>query len=115
MRELNIEQRLKRIDENLMVVKQMLEMVLNKQGKGPSIEEDCEILTVKQAAQFLNLDPNAIYTKCAKGDLPYFKIGKGYRFKKEEILKWLEKKKEVPEISVDDFVSQYLQKNVLKA
>lgn len=115
MRQLTMEQRLKNIEDNLAIIKQMLEKVLNSNQATVAIEDDCEIMTVNQVAKFLNLDPNVIYQKCGKGDMPYFRIGKGYRFKKNEILKWVENQKELPEISVDDYVERYLQKNRLKA
>lgn len=114
MRELTTEQRLKSIEDNLSVIKRMLEMVLKTQVTPVHIDDDCEIMTVKQVATYLNLDPNIIYNKCSKGDIPYFKIGKGYRFKKVEIIKWAEKQKELPDISVDDFVEKYLQRYRLK-
>lgn len=115
MRELTTEQRLNRIDENIDMIKKMLERLLDKQDTSLPKDDDCEIMTVKQVGQLLNLDPNIIYAKCGKGDIPYFRIGKGYRFRKADILKWVEGQKEAPEISVDDFVDQYLQKHHLKA
>lgn len=115
MRELNIEQRLTKIDENISAIKRLLGELLNKPATNSPVVNNDEIMNVKQVAQFLNLDANVIYAKCAKGDIPYFKIGKGYRFKKADILKWVEGQKEIPDISVDEFVDQYLQKNVLKA
>ncbi len=113
MRELNIEQRLNKIDENITAIKQMLKELLNKQAV-QSTPNDKGIMSVKQVAQFLNLDINVIYAKCAKGGIPYFKIGKQYRFKKAEILEWIKGQKEEPEFSVDDYVNRYMQKNILK-
>lgn len=113
MRELNVEQRLNKIDENITAIKQMLKELLNKQAV-QSIPNDKGIMSVKQVAQFLNLDVNVIYAKCTKGDIPYFKIGKQYRFKKAEIQEWIKGQKEQPEFSVDDYVNRYMQKNILK-
>ncbi|TXJ28072.1 MAG: DNA-binding protein [Chitinophagaceae bacterium] len=115
MRELNIEQRLKKMEENIAVIKQMLEILLNKQISQPISEEGKGILNVKQVAQFLGLDANVIYAKCSKGDIPYFKIGKQYRFKKSEIIKWVEGQKGSPGFSVEDYVDRYMQEHVLKA
>jgi excisionase family DNA binding protein len=83
MRELNIERRLMRIEENIEIVKHMLEKILNKPEARPSVEEVNDIMSVKQVAQYLGLECNVIYAKCAQGDIPYFKIGKGYRLKKK--------------------------------
>jgi excisionase family DNA binding protein len=115
MQKLNTDQRLDRIEENLVVIKRLLEQLLNKPATNSSLNSDNEIMSVKQVAKFLNLDANIIYAKCAKGEIPYFKIGKGYRFKKTDILKWVQGQKETSDISVDQFVDQYLQTHILKA
>jgi excisionase family DNA binding protein len=114
MRELNIEQRLIRIEENVEVIKQMLENLLQKSETGLSFEDGNEVMSVKQVARYLGLDANVIYAKCAKGDIPYFKIGKGYRFKKNDIEQWIQGKKKKLEISVDVFVNKYMQTHILK-
>jgi excisionase family DNA binding protein len=75
---------------------------------------DKVIMSVKQVAQFLGVVINIIYVKCAKGDIPYFKIGKQYRFKKEDILNWVKEQNECPEFCVDDYVNKYMLKHVLK-
>lgn len=114
MKGLSIEEKLDLIINELATVKKTLVEVLRKQGQG--IQEGCsdEIMTVKQLSQYLGLDPNVIYAKCAKGDIPYFKLGKGYRFKLMEIKTWVEKQKELPDISVDAFVEDYLQSHKFK-
>lgn len=114
MRELNIEQRLNQLDENVAAIKRMLEELLNKQAIQSLDKENNEIMSVKQVAQFLGLDPNIIYTKCSKGDIPYFKIGKQYRFKRQDIIKWIGEQKELPTFSVDDYVNKYMQTHQLK-
>jgi excisionase family DNA binding protein len=114
MRELEIEQRLIRIEDNVEVIKQMLEKLLNRPVVGPPVEDPNEIMSAKQVAQYLGLDANVIYSKCVQGDIPHFKIGKGYRFKKSDIEQWIQGKKEKPEISVDDFVDKYMQTHILK-
>ena len=114
MRELSIEQRLIRIDENIIVIKKMLEELFNKQVMQPAINDGNAIMSVKQVAQFLGVDINLIYAKCTKGEIPYFKVGKQYRFRKEDILKWMKEQNECTEFSVDDYVNNYLQKHILK-
>lgn len=114
MRELSIEQRLSSIENNVFAIKRMLEDLLNKQESSPVRCDDNEIMNVKQVASFLGLDANIIYAKCTKGDIPYFKLGRGYRFKKVDILKWLAEQKEAPEFSVDEYVDRYMQTHILK-
>lgn len=51
-----------------------------------------EIMTVKQAADFLKLKPSTIYEMCARQQdkLPHYKIGTSIKFNKSELKKWLE-------------------------
>jgi len=114
MRELNIEQRLTSIEKNIVAIKGMLEKFLNQQVD-QSVKENNEIMSVKQVGHLLGLDVNIIYAKCSKGDIPYFKLGRQYRFKKEQILKWLKDQKDSPQFSVDDYVDRYIQSHVLKS
>jgi excisionase family DNA binding protein len=114
MQKLNIEQRLNRIEENIAAIKRMMEELSRKPTERAIADDDNEIMTVKQVGKYLDLDVNVIYAKCAKADMPYFRIGKGYRFKKADILKWMEEQREGSELSVEDYVDKYMQKHVLK-
>jgi hypothetical protein len=49
---------------------------------------DEKIISAKKVAEFLKLDLNVIYIKCADWQIPYFKMGKLYNCKKSEILEW---------------------------
>ena len=53
---------------------------------------DDEILTIEEVAKFLKLSEPTIYRLKNTG-LPYFKIGRNVRFKKKDILDWLEENK----------------------
>jgi len=72
------------------------------------------IMSAREVAQFLKLDLNVIYGKCADGQIPHFKMGKLYKFKKSEILEWVKKQEGSCPFSVDDYVERYLQKSQLK-
>jgi excisionase family DNA binding protein len=48
-----------------------------------------KVMSAKEVAEFLKLDLNVIYAKCADGQIPHFKMGKLYKFKKSEILEWV--------------------------
>ncbi len=51
-----------------------------------------EIMTIKQIAKYLQVDIRTIYRLAQKGEIPCFKIGYTWRFKKEKIDKWIEEK-----------------------
>ena len=54
-----------------------------------------EILTLKEVADYLKLAEKTAYRLAAEGRLPGFKVGGSWRFKKEDINRWIEEKKNV--------------------
>ena len=46
--------------------------------------------TVQELAKYLKMKPITIYKHASKGELPGFKIGAAWRFKKSSIDKWIE-------------------------
>ena len=56
---------------------------------------DTDILTVKELAEYLKLNEKTAYRLAAKGDIPGFKVGGSWRFKREDIDHWIEEQKAV--------------------
>ena len=52
-----------------------------------------QILTLKEVAVYLKLAEKTAYKLAAEGKLPGFKVGGGWRFKREDIDNWIEEKK----------------------
>lgn len=52
-----------------------------------------EIMTLKEVADYLKLAEKTAYRLAADGKLPGFKVGGSWRFKKQDIFQWIEKKK----------------------
>ena len=50
-------------------------------------------MTVEEVAKYLKVEQSTIYTWAKIGKIPAIKIGRFWRFKKEDIDKWLEKRK----------------------
>lgn len=48
-----------------------------------------EILTAKEAAEFLRVSPNTVKSKARAGELPAAKIGREWRFRKADLDEWL--------------------------
>jgi excisionase family DNA binding protein len=48
-----------------------------------------EIMTTKQAADYLHLHPESIKRKAREGELPAAKVGRGWRFRKVDLDLWL--------------------------
>lgn len=53
-----------------------------------------KLLTVKDVAEYLQLDEHTVYRMARKGEIPAYKVAGQWRFKRELIEKWLETKTE---------------------
>jgi len=51
--------------------------------------EEKEIMTVKQVAEYLQMDEHTIYKLARSGQIPSLKIAGQWRFKKDVIDKWI--------------------------
>ena len=54
------------------------------------ISDDKEILTLKELCELLQLHQNTVYKLARRGEIPHFRIGSGWRFRKSELLQWIE-------------------------
>lgn len=52
-----------------------------------------EIMTLKEVAEYLKLAEKTAYRLAAEGKLPGFKVGGSWRFRREDIDRWIEKMK----------------------
>ncbi len=50
-------------------------------------------LTIRQVAEYLQVTERTIYKLAWAGKLPGFKVGNAWRFKKDDIDKWIEANK----------------------
>jgi excisionase family DNA binding protein len=48
-----------------------------------------EILTVKEVASYLKIAEKTAYRFVAEGKIPAFKVGSAWRFRREEIDRWI--------------------------
>lgn len=108
------DERWERIEKELSDIKTLLTKVLAAIGDGSTGEDD-SILSAREVARQLSVDIATIYTKCADGSLPHFKIGKRYRFRQSEIDDWIKKKNENQDVDIDDYVNRYLQKTIIRS
>lgn len=106
-----IEERLEQIEKDISQIKMMISLLSNNDSTQPKQEP---FLNVKDVSSFLKIDSNIIYTACNKGEIPFVKIGKSYKFKKEDILNWIEVGKDKKMTNIDEYVNTYLQKNRLR-
>ena len=50
-------------------------------------------MTVREVANYLNVDEKTVYRLAQKGELPGFKVAGTWRFKREDIDRWIEDQK----------------------
>ena len=50
---------------------------------------ETDILTVKELSEYLKLNEKTAYRLAAKGDIPGFKVGGSWRFRKSEVDRWI--------------------------
>ncbi len=54
--------------------------------------DQIQLMTVEEAALFLNLKVSKLRKDIFNKSIPHYKIGALIRFKKEELVKWVEEK-----------------------
>ena len=68
---------------------------LNDKGKvclvDNNLDVGIEILTINEAAKFLNMKVSNLRSAVFKRKIPYLKLGALIRFKKSDLVEWLEK------------------------
>lgn len=52
-----------------------------------------DIITIKEVAEYLKIKEKTAYALAAKGEIPGFKVGGSWRFDKNDIQQWIERKK----------------------
>ena len=60
--------------------------VIKKQTQQDQTEQ---FLTIKEAAEFLNLTVSTLYSKCSRGELPFMKRSKRLYFSSAELMEYL--------------------------
>ncbi len=59
---------------------------------------DNEVLTIKEVAEYLKVNERTIYRLAASNDLPGFRVGNAWRFKRSDLDTWVLKQTEQPTI-----------------
>lgn len=54
-----------------------------------------DIMMIKEVAEYLRIKEKTAYSLAAKGEIPGFKVGGSWRFKRSEINEWIEKNRNV--------------------
>jgi excisionase family DNA binding protein len=60
-----------------------------------------EVMTLREASQYLGISPDTLYKYLSEKSIPAFKLGNRWRFKKDSLDRWMEKKIERTELVID--------------
>ena len=52
-----------------------------------------QIMTVRDVASYLKLNERTVYRMATSAKIPAFKVGTSWRFKREDLEKWIEEQK----------------------
>jgi excisionase family DNA binding protein len=69
-----------------------------------------EVMTLREASQYLGITPDTLYKYLGERSIPAFKLGNRWRFKKDLLDRWMERKIERTEVA-DDRRSKRLVKS----
>jgi excisionase family DNA binding protein len=61
---------------------------------GQKMEKQKEVMTVREASEYLGISPDTLYKYLSEDRIPAFKLGNRWRFKKDLLDRWMEKKSE---------------------
>ena len=70
-----------------------------------------QLLTVQEAAQFLNLTVATIYSKVSKGELPVMKRSKRLYFSSTELMEYLKEGRKKSNAEIEQEAEAYLSNN----
>lgn len=59
---------------------------------------DSAVLTIKEVAEYLKVNERTIYRLAASNELPGFRVGNAWRFKRSDLDDWMLKQTEQPAI-----------------
>lgn len=74
-------------------------------------EQPEQLLTVQEAAQFLNLTVPTIYSKVSKGELPVMKRSKRLYFSSTELMEYLKEGRKKSNAEIEQEAEAYLSNN----
>jgi len=76
------------------------------------MERQKEVMTLREASQYLGISPDTLYKYLNEDKIPAFKLGNRWRFKKDLLDRWMEKKSERVTERVLDVRPKRLAKSV---
>lgn len=98
------------IEERLSKIESLILSLKNESNQGNEKEQPEQLLTVQQAADFLNLSVPTVYSKVSRGELPVMKRGKKLHFSSTELMQYLKDGRKLTSSEIETEAENYLQK-----
>jgi excisionase family DNA binding protein len=68
------------------------------ENTGQEMDRVKEVMTLREASQYLGISPDTLYKYLSEKSIPAFKLGNRWRFKKDSLDRWMERKIERTEL-----------------
>lgn len=91
-------------------ISELKQLLLQKSDQQPVTPTE-QLLTVHEAANFLNLSVPTVYSKVSRGELPVMKRGKKLHFSSTELMQYLKNGRKKTNSEIDREAENYLQKH----
>jgi excisionase family DNA binding protein len=79
------------------------------------MEKVKEVMTLREASEYLGISQDTLYKYLSEKQIPAFKLGNRWRFKKDLLDRWMERKSERSErTEVANSKSKRLEKSTIK-
>ena len=87
-------------------VSELKSLLLKKQENAPNKTE--QLLTIKEASDFLKLSVPTLYSKVSRNELPYMKQGKRLYFSSIELMQYIKNGRKKTKAEIEAEVETYL-------
>ena len=84
-------------------------IMLFLQSAKPDVKQS-DLLTIQEAASFLNLSKHTLYNKTNKNELPYMKKGKRLYFSRAELMAYIKSGKVSSMLEIQELTNNFLSK-----
>lgn len=72
------------------------------------------LMTAKQVSELIEVQPSTVYQWVHEGLIPYVKLGRCVRFKKDELFRWIDKNHRKERVSFKTVEKQMKRKAALQ-
>lgn len=84
-----------------------LKSLLLKKAEAPTTETE-QLLTIKEASDFLKLSVPTLYSKVSRNELPYMKQGKRLYFSSTELMEYVKQGRRKTDVEIQAEADTYL-------